>query len=295
MILVDATGRAADPPATSSVTPSALPAKGETGHVAKYSQQPGAKWDPDTGKRLTEFEHLHARQVQEAITLNPLTGKSDYTDTQYHGDVTYQNERAAALNKTIGNRGGGAEADNPRGKALKERVMAGEAIETVDEWDRSLANAQRARDATGSAVTDASLKWTDAGQRSTMFGIQSLQETAAKVREFEQMLKARLAPVAKKVGEAVGKGAGKIAGKALKVVPVAGIGVGLASASAEASQGNYVSAGADAVGVVPVAGDVVDAARLGWAVGEVAGEVLDAVFDFGSGPVGDLYYRTFLK
>jgi RHS repeat-associated protein len=66
----------------------------------------------------------------------------------------------------------------------------------------------------------------------------------------------------------------KLAPKALKVIPFVGIGAGLYSTQAEAAQGNYVTAGAEAVGMIPVVGDVVDAARLGYAVGEVANEVL---------------------
>jgi hypothetical protein len=66
----------------------------------------------------------------------------------------------------------------------------------------------------------------------------------------------------------------KLGTKALKVIPFVGIGSGLYSAEAEASQGNYGNATLDAVGLVPVVGDVVDAARLGVAVGEVGSELL---------------------
>jgi hypothetical protein len=77
--------------------------------------------------------------------------------------------------------------------------------------------------------------------------------------------------VAEKGGKAIGK---KLATKALKVVPFVGIGAGLYSVKAEAAQGNYGTAALEAVGLVPVVGDVVDAARLGIAVGEAANEAL---------------------
>jgi RHS repeat-associated protein len=66
----------------------------------------------------------------------------------------------------------------------------------------------------------------------------------------------------------------KLGQKALKVIPFVGMGAGAASAGYEASQGNYGTAALDSVGLIPVVGDVVDAARLGVAVGEVANEVL---------------------
>src|SRR4029434_1048602 len=108
----------------------------------------------------TEFEHLHSKQLEQAITLDPLTGESDYTEKNYRKDNTYQNVRSAALEKTHRT----PEADNPRGKALKKKVMDGEAIDTVAEWERSLENAKRARDKVGSVVSDASLRWADVGQ-----------------------------------------------------------------------------------------------------------------------------------
>lgn len=66
----------------------------------------------------------------------------------------------------------------------------------------------------------------------------------------------------------------KLGTKALKVVPFVGIGAGLYSAEAEAAQGNYGTAVLEGVGLVPVVGDVVDAARLGVAIGEAGSELL---------------------
>ncbi|MFE9328206.1 SpvB/TcaC N-terminal domain-containing protein [Nocardia sp. NPDC052278] len=66
----------------------------------------------------------------------------------------------------------------------------------------------------------------------------------------------------------------KLGTKALKVIPFVGISAGVASAGYEASQGNSGTAALDAVGLIPVVGDVVDAARLGVEVGETANELL---------------------
>ncbi|TCK16760.1 RHS repeat-associated protein [Ancylobacter aquaticus] len=66
----------------------------------------------------------------------------------------------------------------------------------------------------------------------------------------------------------------KLGTKALKVIPFVGMGAGATSAAYEASQGNMGSATLDVVGLVPVVGDVVDAGRLGVAVGEAADQLL---------------------
>ena len=66
----------------------------------------------------------------------------------------------------------------------------------------------------------------------------------------------------------------KLGTKALKVIPFVGMGAGLASATAEAAEGNTGAAALDTVGLVPVLGDVVDAGRLGIAVGETADQLL---------------------
>lgn len=66
----------------------------------------------------------------------------------------------------------------------------------------------------------------------------------------------------------------KLGTKALKVIPFFGIAAGVSSAAYEESQGNHVSAALDTVGLVPVVGDLVDAARLGVALGETADELL---------------------
>jgi RHS repeat-associated protein len=57
-------------------------------------------------------------------------------------------------------------------------------------------------------------------------------------------------------------------------VPVLGIAAGQASAAYSASQGDYVGAALDEAGFIPVVGDVLDAGRAGYALGEAANELL---------------------
>ncbi len=81
----------------------------------------------------------------------------------------------------------------------------------------------------------------------------------------------------------------KLGTKALKVIPFIGMGAGLTSATAEAAQGNTGAAALDAVGLVPLVGDVVDAGRLGVAVGETADQLLgisDVAAEYGSAAEG---------
>jgi hypothetical protein len=83
-----------------------------------------------------------------------------------------------------------------------------------------------------------------------------------------------------KVGEELLEKGGKtilkeLGAKALKVVPFVGIASGLYSMKAEAAQGNYGSAALEGIGLIPIVGDIVDAARLGWAIGGAVGGQID--------------------
>ncbi|MEG3439736.1 SpvB/TcaC N-terminal domain-containing protein [Pannus brasiliensis CCIBt3594] len=80
-----------------------------------------------------------------------------------------------------------------------------------------------------------------------------------------------------------------VTAKAMKMVPMVGIGANLASATNEFRQGNYISGSLDLVGCVPVIGDVVDAGRLGVEVGTAIGNAIDSKFQAGSGALGDWY------
>lgn len=88
-------------------------------------------------------------------------------------------------------------------------------------------------------------------------------------RNVELIRRSVAANAVSEVAEKGGKTAIKvIGGKALKVIPFIGVGAALYSAQQEFRRGNYGSAALDLVGIVPVVGDVVDAARLGTAIGE---------------------------
>lgn len=90
----------------------------------------------------------------------------------------------------------------------------------------------------------------------------------------------KLATVGTKATEKTGRGARALAklGKAGRhfaaAIPVLGIVAGQASAAHAASKGDYTGAAMDEAGFIPVAGDLLDAARGGYALGEVANELL---------------------
>jgi RHS repeat-associated protein len=68
-----------------------------------------------------------------------------------------------------------------------------------------------------------------------------------------------------------------------KAVPYLGVGAGAAGAIYAAYEGDYMEAALDTLGLVPIVGDVVDAARsvyaFGEAIGEAVGELLDSTSD----------------
>jgi RHS repeat-associated protein len=90
----------------------------------------------------------------------------------------------------------------------------------------------------------------------------------------------KLAKAGTETLEKAGKGARALAklGKAGRhlaaAVPILGVAAGQASATYSASQGDYVGAALDEAGFIPVAGDLLDAARGGYALGEAANELL---------------------
>ncbi len=162
-----------------------IPQSGEYGHVGEHheNQSNTHYLDPANKKgRLTESEHLIPRGNLEALTYDPITGRSDYDDRRYRSDTTYLNERGAALDKTSQRRGG-AGADNPRTRDLKERIARGEQISfTEDVLTPSVENANRAGNATDSSVTDearARAALAQTGNLFETFGPRSEDEGAA--------------------------------------------------------------------------------------------------------------------
>ena len=70
------------------------------------------------------------------------------------------------------------------------------------------------------------------------------------------------------------KSLGKAGRHLAAAVPLLGMAAGQASAATAASRGDYVGAAMDEAGLIPVAGDLLDAARGGYALGEAANDLL---------------------
>jgi hypothetical protein len=164
--------------------PKPVPGRGEIGHVEAYTEQPAARYDSD-GVRITENEHIIPGGNLKAMTHNPRTGQPDYGDAHYRKDATVRVSREMALDKTHGNRGG-PNADNPRTKALKERVARGEGIDyRRDVFEASIENARRARDATGATdLTDEAINRGALAQDANLFDMQQAGESGDIVRDL---------------------------------------------------------------------------------------------------------------
>jgi hypothetical protein len=120
---------------------------------------------------------------------------------------------------------------------------------------------------------------TDPAEKALRERVDVVTTTRDKYAKATDALEAASRKAAKAEGADAAQSAGKLilkrlAPKAMKVIPFVGIGAGLYSTEAAAAEGNYGEATLEAVGMVPLAGDVVDAARLGVAIGEVGSELL---------------------
>ncbi|HEX2742311.1 MAG TPA: RHS repeat-associated core domain-containing protein [Rubrobacter sp.] len=268
------------------------------------------------GNRISEDEHVIPKASQKAVTRDPTTGLSDFTERHYQNNTTVRVEKSMANEKTRG----GPTSDNARSAALKQKALTGTPMDVNQELlVDSLDNAKRARTATGSVITDDQLHKTALAEMGELFethghdtrkkvelswermsdaeiqkeqqSLQRASESAKKLapekaadtskavlNKADDVAEAAAKPTTKALETVAEKGGMKIATKlgtkALKVVPFVGMGASLYSMKAEAAQGNYGAAALEGVGMVPVVGDVVDAARLGVAVGETASEAL---------------------
>jgi RHS repeat-associated protein len=267
------------------------------GTIATHRKHEYSLYDK-LGNRISEDEHVIPKASQEAVTRNPKTDTPDFKNRHYQNNTTVRGEKSFADEKTRG----GPTSDNPRSATLNNKARTGVPIDVNKELlVDSLDNAKRARSATGSILTDDHLHKTALAQMGELFEInghnkrkkveiswerasdasiqkeqQSLQKAAEAAKAAPDKTAAKstakaLETVAEKGGKTILK---KLGTAAIKVVPLVGIGAGFYSAKAEAAQGNYGTAALEGIGLIPVVGDVVDAARLGVAVGEVASEVL---------------------
>lgn len=281
----------------------------------------------EAGKRISEDEHVIPRASQEAVTRNPTTGQSDYKGRHYQNNTTVRVERQMALEKTHGgptsdNRrsaalkqkaAAGAAIDvnqelllDSLDNAKRARSVTSSVITDSDLHKAGLAQmgelfeidgheGRKKAELVWDRISDDKLKTEQeslqrAAEASKKGPVKQFAPPAAGSESFADVLDDT--PKSKAVSQAVetgGKTLTKLGTKALKVVPFVGIGAGLYSVKAEAAQGNYGTAALEAVGLVPVVGDVVDAARLGVAVGEAGAEALgigDVAFEHGTAVEG---------
>jgi len=179
--LHDPTGLSGENPPQSSTN--LVPGSNEIGHVTPYNQQAPARYDVH-GVRLTENEHVIPRGNIEAITTNRDTGQSAYGEQNYRTSATLRTERSMALNKTHGNRGG-VNADNPRTARLQAAAGSGGGINyRNDVFTSSIDNAKRARDATGSSVTNEAIHRAALSQEGDLFATQRAADTRRELAQF---------------------------------------------------------------------------------------------------------------
>ena len=156
------------------------PIKGEIGHIAPHNKQGKALYN-DLGQRISEDEHIMSRGKQKAVTYDPATGKSDYTDSHYDNNTSLRIERDTALNKTHQNRGGSS-ADNAGTARLKQKVRNGDSINYRDEvFMESIDNAKRARTVTKSKITDGQINEAALAQDGELFGIQRMEDVGSRI------------------------------------------------------------------------------------------------------------------
>ena len=150
--------------------------------MARYRDQGPAEWQG--GKRVSENEHVIPKGKQKAVTFDPTTGTSDYTDSHYENNTTLRLEREAALNKTHANRGG-ANADNAGTARLKAKAKSGDPNNGInyreEVFGESVDNMHRAARDTNSGVTEGQVNESALAQDGELFGVQRLKDTGKRI------------------------------------------------------------------------------------------------------------------
>jgi RHS repeat-associated protein len=248
----------------------------QAGHTAaaRHAPESGiskADWDKQP------MQQLHSRKGQGLdVTLTDHAGDQKVTTCHRSQETLIDDavERAKA--------GGGGKL-TPQGQldAAEEVRWRTENV-PLDQRDvNALRNSGPARPEkgppvdpkTGRVVNDA--KAVEAEAKAVQNEAKALKGEATLIKDEAKLLKAEVTAV-----EELGKGAKFVAklGKAGRhfaaAIPIAGIVAGQASAVYNASQGDYTSAALDEAGFIPVAGDLLDAARGGYALGEALNEGL---------------------
>lgn len=275
---VDPTGFASDDPP--------IKGPGEIGHVEKMRKQAKAEYiDPSDRKTiLTESEHIEPRKQIVAYTTDRKTGKSKYGRSQYEGSSTLRVEKKLANYKTRGNLGGSS-ADNPSTARMRQAINDSKEVDVNKNMIDRIEFTKEARDATGSVVTDEQIHRAALAQRGELFELEKsgaysidpekkaevLKTDAARKRAARKGIGKSAGDVAKKgkrgLRSAAKKGLTRL-GKAAPVLGVAGTG---ASIAYNVSKGNYIEAGVDVIGEIPVVGT---AFSVGYAMGTVTNELL---------------------
>lgn len=162
----------------SGTEPQAPPGNDGVGNIAPYNKQPKAGRDA-SGARTTESEHVVHKAGLKEVTHDAQTGRSDYTDSHYRKDTTVRISRDTALDKTHASRGG-ANADNARASALKEKVRTGQGINyREDVFLPSVENAHRAAAATNSPVSQSRINEAALAQDGNLFALQTPQQSGS--------------------------------------------------------------------------------------------------------------------
>lgn len=105
-------------------------------------------------------------------------------------------------------------------------------------------------------------------------GEEPLQTGGITTKKGTPQVGAKTGKVMKTGKEALEKGGRKFLKQGVKVIPFIGIVAGAKAMIEEAAKGNYGTAALEGIGMIPFAGDLVDALRLGLATGEVINEVI---------------------
>lgn len=283
-----------------------IPKQGSIGHVAPSGGQ-GRAERSSTGVRTTENEHVLAKKQLEAVTLNPETGKSDYTDRHYRADDTLRWERTSArvkTHETVTSRTGvTTKGDNALSAELDETVGRGGSVSYSELRADRIEHTKTVRDLTGSAAPDASIHHAALSQDGGMFDIHRGADAGAAVREAGGVINdiriEEWSPKALRAADHLSTAARR----GLAALPVVGAILGQASAAQAAASGDVQGAALDELGNIPIAGDLLDAGRAGYALGESINELIpqpvqDAIggtiaetLENGWKNVSDFYFR----
>jgi RHS repeat-associated protein len=250
------------------------------GYAPDPMQDRAARIKKETGR--TPIEQHHHKGVKQAadVRLNPETmgdpmssvwarkstredrtvqagiGDKPVWDPEFRGKETHTHNVAAHLDLEEQGKGPKtAKGLEDAAVASKQRLPATAdlAERAKKDWTPSPPKGPAVDPATGRVISE-----------QATLGSRDLKLARAGGEAFEETRK----------GAAAFAKLGKAGRHLAAAVPILGIAVGQASVAHAASKGDYVGAALDEAGFIPVAGDLLDAARGGLALGEAANEFL---------------------